>query len=130
MAALFRPASRGHDAIRAKLVASNLNSDVSLERSGSHRSVADRIETLETGLDIMSRGVVPIQAESILRLARASHFFNEFRQARQLASAADNVDVRSAFADEFLVFCVHAAEYADHLFRVAFLRPVKRPSAE
>ncbi len=115
--ALLRPAHARYDAISTELIAADVDADIGLERIGPHRRVAQRIVALEAALDLMA-ALGAIEAERNLQLAGVAYGADQLRQARELAGAADDVDVRGPAADQLLVFLRHAAEHAYNLRRM------------
>src|SRR5262249_17826865 len=118
-AALLRAAGGGDDAVRAELVAPDLDADVSLKSARPHGRVAGRVVTDEAGLDLVPAGIRAAEAQRVLRLAGLLHPLDEFGDAGELAGADDHIDIGGAFADRVLVLLGHAPEYADDGGRVA-----------
>src|SRR5262249_39551322 len=75
----------------------------------------------EAAFDFRPRGFLTIQAQGQLPRAGALDLGDQFRQAGELAGAADDVHVRSTTADQLLVLLRHAAEYAQNLAGMALL---------
>src|SRR5207247_302192 len=91
---------------------------VSLEARRPHRRVPEWIVAFEAAFDFRPRSFLAVQTQSQLRLARALHLGDQFRQAAELARTADDVHVRSPAADQLLVLLRHAAEDAQDLPRM------------
>lgn len=115
-------ASRGwHDAVRAKLIAADLNADERLIRRRPHFGIASGIEALEARLDFFPRRVFSAEADGELRLAGFANGLDERRNLSELARADDEIDERNSFANQGLIFLGHAADHADDEFGPSFL---------
>src|SRR5262249_42472223 len=77
--ALFRPARARHHAVRAELVAADLNAYVRLKRRRAHAWITRRVIADETRFDFVSSGVGAAEADRQLRLARSAHLLDQFR---------------------------------------------------
>ena len=119
--ALLGATRRGNHAIRAELIAANLDAHEGLEGRRPHGGIAGRIETLEAGGDGLLAAVGPAETQCILGHSRFLHLRDQFRNARELPGADDHVHVRGPATDFLLVLLRHAAEYADDRFGMLLL---------
>src|SRR5581483_11291067 len=119
MPALFWTPHAGHDAVGTELVAADHDPHVRLKARWPHRWIAERIVALEAVLNLRATGIASSQADRELEDSGPLGILNQFRQASELAGSADDVDVRSSFLDQLLIFLSHAAEDADDLLRMA-----------
>ncbi len=123
--ALLGPADRGHDAVRAELVAAHHDPDERLERAGPHRRLAVGVVALEARRDRLERAGVRGPAHGQLAATRASRTSASSSGTRaSWPGPDDEVDVRRAAEDRLLVLLGHAAQDADGHLRLALLEPL------
>src|SRR5262249_31060277 len=78
--ALVGPANRGHNTIRAELIAADHDAHVGLKTRWPHGRVPERVVTLEAPLDLQLRAFLAVQTQCQLRPTGSLHFGDEFRQ--------------------------------------------------
>src|SRR5262249_18629379 len=121
MPALLRTAHTGHDAVSTELITPDHDANVRLIRSGPHRWIAKRIVAFEALFDLVSRCFTAREAQRKLRPAGALHLRDQLRQPGELSRAADDIDMGSTPANEFLVLLCHAPQHTQDLARVTLL---------
>src|SRR4051812_43678783 len=119
--ALFGATNAGHDAVRAELVAADHDADVCLVGRWPHGRITHGVEAFVAPFDLVASAI--FSAEAYFHPLCANGAFgaqlaDERGNLVELAGAHDQVDVRSPFENEALVFLSHAAEDANDFARM------------
>ena len=119
--ALLRTSGHRDDAVRAKFVAADLDSQKRLERRGAHCRIAEWVKRFVASFDVVDFSVGSSQADGCVLATLRTNLFQQVGDLLKLSRPDNDIDIRRPIKNQLLIFLSHAAHDADDLLGIVFL---------